>query len=119
MVCLTTYHKNHYHHHHHHHHQTSYQKLERFKFDEICIESVDSLAKDECYPEYIRDQFKTLVMDNIQPNNNLYEDVVVMYQKLTKNSDHEKLFSKFYGKIVLESEKYVGVKNPQSTLIAS
>ena len=94
-----------------------YQKLERSKFDEIFKESVDdSLAKDECYPEYIRDQFKTLVMDNMQPNNNLYEDVVVIYQKLTKNSDPEKFFSEFYGKTVLESEKYVGVKNPQSTL---
>ena len=35
------------------------------------------------------------------PNNNLYEDVVVNYQKLTKNSDPEKFFSEFYGKIVL------------------
>ena len=96
-----------------------YQKLERSKFDEIFKESVDSLAKDECYPEYIRDQFKTLVMDNLQPNNDLYEDVVVIYQKLNKNSDPEKFFSAFYGKIVLESEKYVGVKNPQSTLITS
>ena len=96
-----------------------YQKLERSKFDEIFKESVNSLPKDECYPEYIRDQFKTLVMDNMQPNNNLYEDVVVIYQKLTKNSDPEKFFSEFYGKIVLESEKYVGVKNPQSTLITS
>ena len=58
-------------------------------------------------------------MDNMQPNNDLYEDVVVIYQKLTKNSDPEKFFSAFYGKIVLESEKYVGVKNPQSTLITS
>ena len=60
-----------------------------------------------------------LVMDNMQPNNNLYEDVVVIYQKLTKHSDPEKFFSAFYGKIVLESEKYVGVKNPQSMLITS
>ena len=67
------------------------------------------MAKDQCYPEYIRDQFKTLIMDNMQPNNNLCEDVVVIYQKLTKNSDPEKFFSAFYGKIVLESEKYVGV----------
>ena len=59
-------------------------------------------------------------MDNMQPNNNLYEDLVVIYQKLTKNSDPEKFFSEFYGKIVPESEKYVGVKNPpQSTLITS
>ena len=77
------------------------------------------MAKDECYPEDIRDQFKTLVIDNMQPNNNLYEDVVVIYQKLTKNSDPEKFFSEFYGKIVLQSEKYVDVKNPQSTLITS
>ena len=35
-----------------------YQKLERSKFDKISKESVDSLAKDECCPEYIRDQFK-------------------------------------------------------------
>ena len=55
----------------------------------------------------------------MQPNNNLYEDVVVIYQKLTKNSDPEKFFSEFYGKIVLQSEKYVGVKNPQSMLITS
>ena len=55
----------------------------------------------------------------MQPNNNLYEDVVVIYQKLTKNSDPEKFFSEFYGKIVLQSEKYVDVKNPQSTLITS
>ena len=96
-----------------------YQKLERSKFDEIFKESVDSLAKDDCYPEDIRDQFKTLVIDNMQPNNNLYEDVVVIYQKLTKNSDPEKFFSKCYGKIVLQSEKYVGVKNPQSMLITS
>ena len=96
-----------------------YQKLKRSKFDEIFKESVDSLAKDECYPEYISDQFNTLVMDNMQLNNNLYEDVVVIYQKLTKNSNPEKFFSKFYGKIVLGSEKYVGVKNPQSTLITS
>ena len=46
-------------------------------------------------------------MDNMQPNNNLYEDVVRIYQKLTKNSDPEKFFSEFYGKIVLLSEKYV------------
>ena len=55
----------------------------------------------------------------MQPNNNLYEDVVVIYLKLTKNSNPEKFFSEFYGKIVLESEKYAGVKNPQSTLITS
>ena len=55
----------------------------------------------------------------MQPNNNLYEDVVVIYLKLTKNSNPEKFFSDFYGKIVLESEKYAGVKNPQSTLITS
>ena len=96
-----------------------YQKLERSKFDEIFNESVDSSAKVECYPEFIRDQFKTLVMGNMQPNNNLCEDVVVIYQKLTKNSDPEKFFSEFYGKIALQSEKYVGVKNPQSTLITS
>ena len=77
------------------------------------------MAKDECYPEDIRDQFKTLVIDNMQPNNNLYEDVVVIYKKLIKNSDPEKFFSEFYGKIVLQSEKYVDVKNPQSTLITS
>ena len=35
-----------------------YQKLERSKFDEIFKKSVDILAKDECYPEDIRDQFK-------------------------------------------------------------
>ena len=70
-----------------------YQKLERSKFDEIFKEFVDSLAKDECYLEYIRDQFKTLFVDNMQPNNNLYQDVVVIYQKLTKNSDPEKFFS--------------------------
>ena len=58
-------------------------------------------------------------MGNMQPNNNLCEDVVVIYQKLTKNSDPEKFFSEFYGKIALQSEKYVGVKNPQSTLITS
>ena len=81
-----------------------YQKLERSKIDEIFKESVDSLAKDDCYPEDIRDQFKTLVIDNMQRNNNLYEDVVVIYQKLTKNSDLEKFFSEFYGKIVLQSE---------------
>ena len=81
-----------------------YQKLERSKIDEIFKESVDSLAQDECYPEDIRDQFKTLVIDNMQRNNNLYEDVVVIYQKLTKNSDPEKCFSEFYGKIVLQSE---------------
>ena len=85
-----------------------YQKLKRSKFDEIFKESADSLAKDKCYPEYIRNQF-----------NNLYENVVVIYQKLTKNSNPEKFFSEFYGKIVLESEKYVGVKNPQSRLITS
>ena len=96
-----------------------YQKLERSKFDEIFKESVDSLAKDEGYPEYIRDQFKTLVMDNMQPNNNLYENVVVIYPKIAKNSDPEKFFNEFYGKIVLQSEKYFGVKNPQSTLITS
>ena len=86
-----------------------YQKLERSKFDEIFKESIDSLAKDECYPEYIRNQFKILVTNNMQPNNDLYEDVVVIYQKLTKNSDPEKFFSAFYGKIFLESEKQVGV----------
>ena len=75
------------------------------------------MAKDECYPEDIRDQFKTLVIDNMQPSNNLYEDVLVIYQKLTKNSDPQKFFSEFYGKIVLQIEKYVGVKNPQSTFI--
>ena len=96
-----------------------YQKLERSKFDEIFKESVDSSTKDECYPEYIRDQFKALVMNNMQPNNDLYEDLVVIYQKVTKNSDPEKFLSAFYGKIVLESEQYVGVKNPQSTLITS
>ena len=95
------------------------QKIERSKSDEIFKEYVDSLVKDECYPEYIREQFKTLVMDNMQPNNNLYEDVVIIYQKLTKNSDPENFSSTFYGKIVLESKKYVGVKNPQSTLITS
>ena len=58
-------------------------------------------------------------MGNMQPNNNLCEDVVVIYQKLTKNSDPEKFFSEFYGKIALQSEKNVGVKNPQSTLITS
>ena len=46
----------------------------------------------------------------MQPNNNLYEDVVRIYQKLTKNSDPEKFFSEFYHKIVLQSQKYVGVK---------
>ena len=35
-----------------------YQKLERSKSDEIFKESVDILAKGECYPEDIRDQFK-------------------------------------------------------------
>ena len=70
-----------------------YQKLERSKFDEIFKEFVDSLAKDEYYLEYIRDQFKTLFMDNMQPNNNLYEDIMVIYQKLTKNSDPEKFCS--------------------------
>ena len=60
---------------------------------------------------------KFLVMDNMQPNNNLQENVVVIYQKCTKNSDPEKLSNDFYGKIVLKSEKYVGVKNPQPTLI--
>ena len=58
-------------------------------------------------------------MDNMQPNNNLYEDVTAIYQKLTQNSNPEKFFREFYRKIVLESEKYVGVKNPQSTLITS
>ena len=77
-----------------------YQKLERSKFDKLFKKSVDSLAKDECYPEDIRDQFKTLVIDNMQPSNNLYEDVLVIYQKLTKNSDPQKFFSEFYGKIV-------------------
>ena len=56
-----------------------YQKLERSKFDELFKESVNSLAKDECYPEDIRDQSKTLVIDNMQPSNNLYEDVLVIY----------------------------------------
>ena len=42
-----------------------YHKLERSKFDEIFKESVDSLAKEECYPQYIRDHFKTLVTDDI------------------------------------------------------
>ena len=57
-------------------------KLEKSKFDENFKESVDSLAKDEYYPEYIRDQLKTLVMDNMQLNNNLYEDAIVIYEKL-------------------------------------
>ena len=70
-----------------------YPKLERSKFDEIFKEFIDSLAKDECYLEYNRDQFKTLFMDNMQPNNNLYEDIMVIYQKLTKSSDPEKFFS--------------------------
>ena len=96
-----------------------YNKLEPSKFDEIFKESVDSLAKDECYPEYIKDPFKTVVMENMRPNNNLYEDVVVIYEKHPKISDLEKFFSAFYGKIVLKSKKYVGVKNPQSTLITS
>ena len=56
-----------------------YQKLERSKFDELFKESVNSLAKDECYPEDIRDQSKTLVIDNMQPSNNLYEDVLAIY----------------------------------------
>ena len=55
----------------------------------------------------------------MQSNNNLYENVVVIYQKLTKTSDPEKFFSEFYGKIVLQSEKNDGVKNPQSMLITS
>ena len=58
-------------------------------------------------------------MDNMQPSNNLYEDIVVIYQKLTKTSNPEKFFSKFYDKIVLQSEKYLGLKNPQSPLITS
>ena len=58
-------------------------------------------------------------MDTMQSNKSLYEDIVVMYEKCTKNSDPEKFFSAFYGKIVLKNEKYVGVKNPQATLIAS
>ena len=58
-------------------------------------------------------------MDNMQPSNNLYEDIVVIYQKLTKTSNPEKFLSKFYDKIVLQSEKYLGVKNPQSPLITS
>ena len=56
-------------------------------------------------------------MNNIQLNNNLCEDVVVIFEKLTKNLVPGKFFSAFYSKIVLKSEKYVGVKNPQSTLI--
>ena len=31
-------------------------------------------------------------MNNIQLNNNLYEDVVVIYEKLTKNLFPEKVF---------------------------
>ena len=59
------------------------------------------------------------MMDNMQANNNLYEDALVIYGKLTKISDPEKIFNGRYGKIVLESEKYVAVKNPQPTLITS
>ena len=58
-------------------------------------------------------------MDNMQPNDILYEDVMVIYENRTKHSNPEKFFSAFYGKIVLRSEKYVGVKNLQSTLITS
>ena len=58
-------------------------------------------------------------MNNIQLNNNLYVDVVVIYEKLTKNLFPEKFFNAFYSKIVLKSEKYVGVKNLQLTLITS
>ena len=75
-----------------------YHRLKKSKFDGIFKVSVDSLAKEECYPEYIRDQFKTLVMDAMQSNNSLYEGIVVMYEKLTKNSDPEKFFSAIYGK---------------------
>ena len=57
------------------------------------LKNLSTLWRNECYLEYIRDQFKTLFMDNMQPNNNLYQDVVVIYQKLTKNSDPEKFFS--------------------------
>lgn len=63
-------------------------------------ESVDSLVKNKCYPDYIRDQFKTLVMDSMQANN-LYEDVVGIYENFTENCDHEKFFSAFYGESVL------------------
>ena len=51
-------------------------------------------------------------MNNIQLNNNLYEDVVVIFEKVTKNLVPGKFFSAFYSKIVLKSEKNVGVKNP-------
>ena len=71
-----------------------YHKLERSEFDEIFKESVDSLAKDECYSEYIRDQSKTLVMDKY-----LHQDVVVIYEKLTKNPDTEKFALYFMVKL--------------------
>ena len=87
--------------------------------DKIFKVSVDSLVKEECYPKYIRDQFKTLVMDSMQSNNNLYKDAVVISEKRTRNSDPENFFSAFYNTIVLENKKYIGVENPQSMLITS
>ena len=92
-----------------------YNKLESSRF----FKKLSTLEKDKCYPEYIRSQFKTLMMDNMQANNNLYEDALVIYGKLTKISNPEKIFNGRYGKIVLESERYVGVKNPHPTLITS
>lgn len=70
-----------------------YYQLERLKFDEIFKESVDSLAKDECFQENCRNQFKTLVINNRHTNNNLHVDLVEIYEKRTKNSDPEKLFT--------------------------